>query len=135
MIVALKLLLLDLPTLASMSTLALYFRLVVVSFRRRVSLLKPRLFWLKTPREVAQQAIDADVHVVGVSSLAAAHRTLVPELINVLKEMGRSDILVVVGGVIPPQDYEMVYNSGACAIFGPGSLFNFLIVLFIDIIL
>ena len=76
---------------------------------------------LKTPREVAQQAIDADVHVVGVSSLAAAHRTLVPELINVLKEMGRSDILVVVGGVIPPQDYDAVYKAGAAAIFGPGT--------------
>ncbi len=77
---------------------------------------------LQTPREVAQQAIDADVHVVGVSSLAAAHRTLVPELINVLKDMGRSDILVVVGGVIPPQDYDMVYKAGASAIFGPGKL-------------
>lgn len=69
---------------------------------------------------MAQQAIDADVHVVGVSSLAAAHRTLVPELIKVLRDMGRSDILVVVGGVIPPQDYDMVYNAGASAIFGPG---------------
>ena len=77
---------------------------------------------LQTPQEVAQQAIDADVHVVGVSSLAAAHRTLVPELIKVLREMGRSDILVVVGGVIPPQDYDMVYKSGASAIFGPGNL-------------
>ncbi|XP_046655218.1 methylmalonyl-CoA mutase, mitochondrial-like [Daphnia pulicaria] len=75
----------------------------------------------QTPREVAQQAIDADVHVVGVSSLAAAHRTLVPELIKVLKEMGRSDILVVVGGVIPPQDYDMVFEAGASAIFGPGT--------------
>uniref|UniRef100_A0A0P5Z8G7 methylmalonyl-CoA mutase n=1 Tax=Daphnia magna TaxID=35525 RepID=A0A0P5Z8G7_9CRUS len=75
----------------------------------------------QTPSEVAQQAIDADVHVVGVSSLAAAHRTLVPELIKVLRDMGRSDILVVVGGVIPPQDYDMVYNAGASAIFGPGT--------------
>ena len=77
--------------------------------------------FFKTPSEVAQQAIDADVHVVGVSSLAAAHRTLVPELIKVLKDMGRSDILVVVGGVIPPQDYDMVFNAGASAIFGPGA--------------
>jgi len=75
----------------------------------------------QTPREVAQQAIDADVHVVGVSSLAAAHRTLVPELINVLHEFGRTDILVVVGGVIPPQDYDLVYKFGAAAIFGPGT--------------
>lgn len=80
----------------------------------------------KTPSEVAQQAIDADVHVVGVSSLAAAHRTLVPELIKVLRDMGRSDILVVVGGVIPPQDYDMVYNAGASAIFGPGESKTFL---------
>ena len=80
----------------------------------------------QTPREVAQQAIDADVHVVGVSSLAAAHRTLVPELINVLHEFGRTDILVVVGGVIPPQDYDLVYKFGAAAIFGPGNtIFSF----------
>ena len=71
---------------------------------------------------MAQQAIDADVHVVGVSSLAAAHRTLVPALITVLAEMGRSDIMVVVGGVIPPQDYDMIYKFGASAIFGPGQL-------------
>ena len=75
---------------------------------------------LQTPEEVAQQAVDADVHVVGVSSLAAAHRTLVPQLVRVLRRMGRTDILVVVGGVIPPQDYELVYQSGAAAIFGPG---------------
>ena len=74
----------------------------------------------QTPQEVAQQAVDADVHVVGVSSLAAAHRTLVPQLIQELERMERTDILVVVGGVIPPQDYEMVYNFGAAAIFGPG---------------
>jgi len=75
----------------------------------------------QTPQEVAQQAVDADVHVVGVSSLAAAHRTLVPQLIQELERMERTDILVVVGGVIPPQDYEMVYNFGAAAIFGPGT--------------
>merc|ERR1712071_252652 len=75
----------------------------------------------QTPAEVAQQAVDADVHVVGVSSLAAAHRTLVPQLIKELERMERTDILVVVGGVIPPQDYEMVYKLGAAAIFGPGT--------------
>jgi len=75
----------------------------------------------QTPAEVAQQAVDADVHVVGVSSLAAAHRTLVPQLIKELERMERTDILVVVGGVIPPQDYEMVYKFGAAAIFGPGT--------------
>lgn len=75
----------------------------------------------QTPSEVAQQAIDADVHCVGVSSLAAGHKTLVPELVKALKEMGRSDILVITGGVIPPQDYEFLYKSGVASIFGPGT--------------
>lgn len=75
----------------------------------------------RTPMEVAQQAVDADVHAVGVSSLAAAHRTLVPQLRSALEELGRPDILIVVGGVIPPQDYDFLYNAGAAAIFGPGT--------------
>merc|ERR1712018_461165 len=75
----------------------------------------------QTPEEVAQQAIDADVHVVGVSSLAAGHRALVPELTRCLKEAGRPDILIICGGVIPPQDYEFLYQNGASAIFGPGT--------------
>ena len=75
----------------------------------------------QTPEEVAQQAIDADVHVVGVSSLAAGHKALVPELTKCLKEQGREDILVICGGVIPPQDYDFLYKNGACAIFGPGT--------------
>ncbi|XP_023328129.1 methylmalonyl-CoA mutase, mitochondrial-like [Eurytemora carolleeae] len=75
----------------------------------------------QTPEEVAQQAIDSDVHVVGVSSLAAGHKALVPELVSNLKKMGRPDILVICGGVIPPQDYEFLYKSGASAIFGPGT--------------
>jgi len=75
----------------------------------------------QTPDEVAQQAIDSDVHVVGVSSLAAGHRTLVPELVKCLQKMGRPDILVICGGVIPPQDYDFLYKSGASAIFGPGT--------------
>lgn len=75
----------------------------------------------QTPDEVAQQAIDSDVHVVGVSSLAAGHRTLVPELAKCLAAMGRPEILIVCGGVIPPQDYEELYKAGACAIFGPGT--------------
>merc|ERR1711872_198502 len=75
----------------------------------------------QTPEEVAQQAIDADVHVVGVSSLAAGHKALVPELTRCLKEAGRPDILIICGGVIPPQDYEFLYQNGACAIFGPGT--------------
>lgn len=74
-----------------------------------------------TPREAAQQAIDADVHVVGVSSLAAGHKTLIPELIIELTNMGRPDILVVAGGVIPPQDYDFLYESGVAAVFGPGT--------------
>lgn len=74
-----------------------------------------------TPREAAQQAVDADVHVVGVSSLAAGHKTLIPELIKELHAMGRPDIIVVAGGVIPPQDYEFLYQSGCSAVFGPGT--------------
>lgn len=74
-----------------------------------------------TPKEVAQQAVDADVHVVGVSSLAAGHKTLVPQLVKELNSLGRSDILVVCGGVIPPQDYEFLYEAGAVDVFGPGT--------------
>lgn len=75
----------------------------------------------QTPLEVAQQAVDADVHCVGVSTLAAGHKTLVPELIKELRKLNRPDILVICGGVIPPQDYEFLYHSGVCAIFGPGT--------------
>jgi len=75
----------------------------------------------QTPAEVAQQAVDADVHVVGASSLAAGHRTLVPQLIEALKELGRGDILVIAGGVIPPQDYDFLMSSGVAAVFGPGT--------------
>merc|ERR1712136_481941 len=74
-----------------------------------------------TPAEAAQQAVDADVHVVGASSLAAGHKTLVPELIKELHSMGRPDIVVVAGGVIPPQDYDFLYENGCSAIFGPGT--------------
>ena len=74
-----------------------------------------------TPEEAAQQAIDADVHVVGVSSQAAGHKTLVPALVKALAERGAGDILVVCGGVIPSQDYKILYKAGACAIFGPGT--------------
>eukprot|EP00736_Rhodelphis_marinus_P004254 Rmarinus@m.2578 len=75
----------------------------------------------QTPDEVAQQAVDADVHIVGVSSLAAGHKTLVPALIKSLREKGLEDALVVVGGVIPRQDYDYLYGAGASAIFGPGT--------------
>jgi len=75
----------------------------------------------QTPAEVAKQAVDADVHVVGVSSQAAGHKTLVPQLVAELKKLGASDMVVVAGGVIPPQDYDFLYNSGCTLIFGPGT--------------
>ncbi len=75
----------------------------------------------QTPQEAAKQAVENDVHVVGVSSLAAGHKTLVPQIIEELKKLGRDDILVIVGGVIPKQDYDFLFNAGAAAIFGPGS--------------
>ena len=75
----------------------------------------------QTPRETAQMAIDNDVDVVGASSLAAGHRTLIPEMIEALKDMGRADIKVVAGGVIPPQDYAALRAAGVQAIFGPGT--------------
>ncbi|TWT26107.1 methylmalonyl-CoA mutase [Planomicrobium sp. CPCC 101110] len=76
----------------------------------------------QTPAETAQQAAENDVHVIGVSSLAAGHRTLVPDLAAELKKIGREDILIVVGGVIPAQDYEFLRQNGASAIFGPGTV-------------
>ena len=76
----------------------------------------------QTPEEVARQAVENDVHVVGISSLAAGHKTLVPAVIGELKKLGREDILVVVGGVIPAQDYEHLYDAGAAGIFGPGTV-------------
>jgi methylmalonyl-CoA mutase len=75
----------------------------------------------QTPEEAARQAIENDVHVVGVSSQAAGHKTLVPQLIEALKAQGAGDILVVCGGVIPPQDYDFLHRSGVAAIFGPGT--------------
>ena len=75
----------------------------------------------QTPAEAAKQAVENDVHVVGVSSLAAGHLTLVPPIIAELKKLGREDIVVIVGGVIPAQDYEELYADGAAAIFGPGT--------------
>ena len=75
----------------------------------------------QTPAEAAKQAVENDVHVLGVSSLAAGHKTLVPQVINELKKFGREDILVIAGGVIPPQDYQFLYDAGVAAIFGPGT--------------
>ncbi len=75
----------------------------------------------QTPAEAAMQAAENDVHVLGISSLAAGHRTLVPETIAELEKLGRADILVIVGGVIPPQDYDLLLNMGVVAVFGPGT--------------
>ena len=75
----------------------------------------------QTPEETAKQAVENDVHAIGVSSLAAGHKTLVPAVINELKKLGREDILVFVGGVIPHQDYQFLFDAGAVAIFGPGT--------------
>jgi len=74
-----------------------------------------------TPEEVCLQALDADCHVIGVSTLGAGHKALVPQLIKLLKEHNRSDIIVIAGGVIPPQDYEFLFEAGAKAVFGPGT--------------
>jgi methylmalonyl-CoA mutase len=76
----------------------------------------------QTPAEVARQAVDNDVHVVGVSSLAAGHNTLLPQLIRELEQEGRPDILVIAGGVIPPQDYQFLYDAGVAGIYGPGTV-------------
>ena len=76
----------------------------------------------QTPAEAAKQAVENDVHILGVSSLAAGHKTLVPQVISELKKLGREDIMVIVGGVIPAQDYDFLYKSGAAAIFGPGTV-------------
>ncbi len=75
----------------------------------------------QTPEEVAKQAIENDVHILGISSLAAGHNTLVPKVINTLKKYKRDDILIIVGGVIPEKDYKFLYNSGVSEIFGPGT--------------
>jgi methylmalonyl-CoA mutase len=75
----------------------------------------------QTPAEAAKQAVENDVHILGVSSLAAGHKTLVPQVIAELKKYGREDIMVIVGGVIPAQDYQFLFDAGAVAIFGPGT--------------
>ncbi len=78
----------------------------------------------QTPAEAAKQAVENDVHILGVSSLAAGHKTLVPQVIAELKKHGREDIMVIVGGVIPAQDYDFLYKAGAVAIFGPGTVIS-----------
>ena len=76
----------------------------------------------QTPQEAARQAAENDVHILGISSLAAGHKTLVPETIQELEKIGRGDIMVIVGGVIPSQDYQMLFDAGAAAVFGPGTI-------------
>ena len=76
----------------------------------------------QTPEEVARQAAENDVHIIGASSLAAGHKTLIPKLIEELKKLGREDIMVIAGGVIPQQDYDFLYESGVAGVFGPGTV-------------
>ncbi|QYH37730.1 methylmalonyl-CoA mutase [Algoriphagus sp. NBT04N3] len=78
----------------------------------------------QTPEEVAEQAIENDVHIVGASSLAAGHKTLIPQLIEALKKLGRPDIMVVAGGVIPAKDYQFLFDKGVSAVFGPGTVLS-----------
>ncbi len=78
----------------------------------------------QTPEEAARQAAENDVHILGISSLAAGHKTLVPETIKALAALGRDDILVVVGGVIPQKDYDFLYEAGVVGIFGPGTVIS-----------
>jgi methylmalonyl-CoA mutase len=75
----------------------------------------------QTPEEAARMAVENDVHVVGVSTLAAGHKTLVPELVEALRQAGGEEILVVVGGIIPPKDYGILHQAGAACVFGPGT--------------
>jgi len=89
----------------------------------------------QTPKEAAKQAVENDVHVVGVSSLAAGHKTLAPQIIQELKDLGREDIMVIVGGVIPPQDYQFLYDSGVVGIFGPGTVISDAAIKILDILI
>jgi methylmalonyl-CoA mutase len=89
----------------------------------------------QTPLEAAKQAVENDVHVLGVSSLAAGHKTLIPHVIAELKKLGREDILVIAGGVIPAQDYEFLYNAGVSAIFGPGTSVTLAAIKILEILL
>jgi len=89
----------------------------------------------QTPEEAARQAVENDVHVLGISSLAAGHKTLVPQVMAELKKLGREDILVIVGGVIPPQDYDFLYQAGVAAIFGPGTPITNAAVMILELLL
>ncbi|WP_298895459.1 methylmalonyl-CoA mutase [uncultured Psychroserpens sp.] len=89
----------------------------------------------QTPKEAAKQAVENDVHILGVSSLAAGHKTLVPQVIQELKNYGREDIMVIVGGVIPKQDYQYLFDAGAVAVFGPGTKISDAAIKILDILI
>ena len=89
----------------------------------------------QTPKEAAKQAVENDVHILGISSLAAGHKTLVPEVIKELKKYGRDDIMVIVGGVIPKQDYQFLFDAGAIAVFGPGTKISDAAIKILDILI
>lgn len=89
----------------------------------------------QTPAEAAKQAVENDVHILGVSSLAAGHKTLVPQVIEELKKHGREDIMVIVGGVIPAQDYQYLFDAGAVAVFGPGTKISEAAITILDVLL
>ena len=89
----------------------------------------------QTPEETAKQAVENDVHILGVSSLAAGHKTLVPKVVDELKKYGREDIMVIVGGVIPKQDYDFLYDAGAIAVFGPGTKISETAIQLLDILI
>ncbi len=89
----------------------------------------------QTPAEAAKQAVENDVHILGVSSLAAGHKTLVPQVIEELKNYGRDDIMVIVGGVIPAQDYQYLFDAGAVAVFGPGTKISEAAITILDILI
>ena len=89
----------------------------------------------QTPAEAAKQAVENDVHILGISSLAAGHKTLVPQVIEELKNYGREDIMVIVGGVIPHQDYQFLFDAGAVAIYGPGTKISEAAISILDILM
>ncbi|NOQ91911.1 MAG: methylmalonyl-CoA mutase, partial [Flavobacteriaceae bacterium] len=89
----------------------------------------------QTPQEVAKQAVENDVHVLGVSSLAAGHKTLVPQVIEALKKYDREDILVIAGGVIPPRDYQFLFDAGVVGVFGPGTKISDSAIAILDVLL
>jgi methylmalonyl-CoA mutase len=89
----------------------------------------------QTPAEAAKQAVENDVHILGVSSLAGGHKTLVPQLIRELRNYGREDIMVIIGGVVPKQDYQFLFDSGAVAVFGPGTKISEAAIQILDILI